>query len=114
MSRVKRGLSHLKRRKRLLKSAEGFQWGRKNTLKLAKTAVLKAGVHAYRGRKQKKHVARRTWHVVINAASRKHNMSYSRLIDGLTKKKIELNRKMLATLAEQHPQIFEKIVASIQ
>ena len=107
MSRVKRGLSHLKRRKRLLRTAEGFQLGRRNTLKLAKTAVLKAGVHAYRGRKQKKHV-------VINAESRKHNLSYSRFMDALKKKNIALNRKILANIAEQHPEIFEKIVTAVR
>ena len=104
----------MKRRKRLLRTAEGFQLGRRNTLKLAKTAVLKAGVHAYRGRKQKKHVARRTWHVVINAESRKHNLSYSRFMDALKKKNIALNRKILANIAEQHPEIFEKIVTAVR
>lgn len=113
MPRVKRGKIHLKRRKRLLKRAKGYRWGRKKLIKLAKTAVTKAGVYAYRDRRRKKREARALWQIQINAALRQLGPSYSKFIGALKKSKIELDRKILADLARNHPETFAKIVKSV-
>jgi len=110
MTRVKRGKSHLKRRKKLLKRVKGYRWGRKKLIKLAKVAALKAGVYAYRDRRRKKRELRRLWQIKINAACRQLGLNYSKFICLLKKAKIELDRKILAQLAEHHPKVFEKIV----
>jgi len=114
MSRVKRGKLHLKRRKHLLKDAKGYRWGRKNKIKLAKTAIYKAGVYAYRDRRVKKRERRALWQIQINAACRQYDLSYSRFMSGLSKKNIELDRKILADLAENYPLVFEKIVEFVK
>lgn len=111
--RVKRGTSHVKRRKNLLKATKGFQWGRKSKIKLARIAALKAGVHAYRDRKKKKRNFRRLWNIKINAAARMHGLSYSKFMFALKKAKLNLNRKMLSELAEHNPKAFEEIVKSV-
>ncbi len=108
--RVKRGTTHSKKRRTLLKKTKGYKWGRKSKIKLAKTAVLKAGAHAYRDRRKKKSFARKLWNIKINAAARKNNTTYSKLINGLQKANITLNRKMLADLAEHEPKVFSEIV----
>ena len=108
--RVKRGTTHVKRRKAILKKTKGFKWGRKNLLKLAKNAATKAGAHAYRDRKVKKRTARQLWQIKINAAARQHETTYGKFMDGLKKAKIELDRKVLADLAENNPKVFEAIV----
>ena len=89
-------------------------WGRKSKPKLAKVAVLKAGVHAYRDRRRKKREFRRLWNIKINAAAREHDLSYSQFINKLKEAKIELDRKILANLAENNPDIFEKIVKELK
>lgn len=114
MPRVKRGVMHAKRRRNLLKQATGFKWGRKKLIKQAKTAVLKAGVHAYTGRKDKKGDFRQLWQVRLNAAVRPFGLSYSHLIDALKKKNIELNRKMLSTLAAEHPETFKEVMKVVK
>mgnify|MGYP001614227652 CR=1 FL=1 len=114
MPRVKRAISHVKKRKTLRKLAKGYKWGRKNTIRLAKTAVKKAGAHAYVDRKRKKRVNRALWLVKLNAAVREHGLSYSKFIAGLKKNKIELERKVLAELAEKNPKIFAKIVEKVK
>lgn len=114
MPRVKRGKVHARKRRRLLRRAKGFRWGRKKLVKLAKTAVIKAGAHAYYGRRQKKRELRRLWQVQINAACRVNGLSYSRFINSLKKAKIELDRKILADLAQNHPKIFERIVEVVK
>lgn len=113
MARVKRGVMHVKRRKNILKHAKGYMWGRKNRLKLAKTAVVKAGVYAYRDRQKRKSEFRKLWQVRINAAVRPYGISYSRFIDLLKKKRIELDRKILATLAAEHPVIFRALMGEV-
>lgn len=110
MPRVKRGIQHNKRRKSILKRVKGFAYGRKNLIKLAKTADMKAGAHAYRDRKNKKRTRRGLWQVKINAAVRALGTSYSVFMGGLKKKNISLDRKVLASIAEKHPKVFEKIV----
>ncbi|MDD4994931.1 MAG: 50S ribosomal protein L20 [Patescibacteria group bacterium] len=114
MPRVKRGTTHLKRRHKILAQAKGYRWGRKNRIKLAKTAITKAGAHAYRDRKNKKRLNRGLWHIKINAAVRPLGLSYSRFMNALKKKKIELDRKVLADLAENEPKIFEAIVKAVK
>jgi large subunit ribosomal protein L20 len=114
MPRVKRGVTHVARRKRLLKRAKGFKWGRKKTIRLAKTAVLKAGVNAFRDRKNKKRDRRGLWQTQISAAVREYDLSYSRFIDLLKKKNIELDRKVLATIAAEYPKVFAAIVTEVK
>ena len=114
MQRVKRGTSHVKKRKRLLKQTKGYKWGRKNTIRLAKTAAKKAGAHAYVGRKKKKQVNRSLWQIKINAACRKNGITYSKFIHLLKTNKIELDRKILAELAVKSPKAFTKIVESVK
>jgi len=110
MPRVKRGTTHVKNRRNILQKAKGFKWGRKKLIKIAKTAVTKAGSHAYRDRRVKKRTARALWQVKINAAARENKTSYSRLLGTLSKQKIEIDRKVLADIAEHEPKVFAKIV----
>ena len=110
MPRVKRGKNHLKRRKNLLKQTKGYKWGRKSKIKLARVAMLKAGSYAYRDRRVKKRISRQLWQVKIGAASQANGLSYSKLLGALHKAKIDLDRKILADLAENHPAIFAKVM----
>jgi len=114
MTRVKSGKISHKKREKLLKYTKGFRWGRKSRLRAAKEAILHAWSHAYRDRKRKKRDFRRLWQIQINAACREHGLSYSKFIYGLKQKKIELDRKILATIAQNHPEIFAKIVEEIK
>ncbi len=114
MVRVKRGKAAHKRRKHLLEYTKGFRWGRKSKYRLAKEALLHAWKYAYRDRKAKKREFRKLWQIQINAASRQQGLSYSRFIRQLKEKKIELNRKILADIAQNHPQIFEKIIEKVK
>ena len=114
MPRVKRGVIANKRRRNVLKSTKGFMWSRKSKERAAKEALLHAWTHAFRGRKEKKRNFRSLWTVKINAAIREEGMSYSKFIDALKKNKIELDRKVLADLAEFEPEVFKKVVASIK
>lgn len=113
MPRVKRGTMHVKRRKNLLKRAKGFKWARKKRIRLAKTAVTKAGANAFRGRRQKKHVNKALWNTRINAGSRPLGLSYSQLRAKLRKHNIVLDRKVLSTLANNFPAVFEKLVKEL-
>lgn len=114
MVRVKRGKTAHKRRKHLLKYAKGFRWGRKSKYRQAKEALYHAWRYSYRDRRTKKRDFRKLWQTKINAASRKKGISYSKFISGLKKNKIELDRKILANLAENHPQIFKKIIEKVK
>lgn len=114
MVRVKRGKIAHKRRKHLLKHAKGFRWGRKSKYRLAKEALLHAWSYAYRDRKRKKRDFRRLWQIQISAACRQYGFSYSKFIAGLKKNKIELDRKILAQLAQNQPAIFSKIIEKIK
>jgi len=114
MIRVKRGKAARKRRKRLLKYAKGFRWGRKAKYRIAKEALMKAWSYAYRDRRAKKRDFRKLWQTQINAACRQAGISYSKFIAGLKQKKIELDRKILANLAQNHPEIFKKIVEKVK
>ncbi|OGY91714.1 MAG: 50S ribosomal protein L20 [Candidatus Komeilibacteria bacterium RIFCSPLOWO2_01_FULL_53_11] len=114
MPRVKRGPSHVKHRKNILRRAKGFKWGRKKKLKQAKTAVTKAGVYARRDRRAKKGDFRRLWQIKISASAHMHGTNYARFIHSLKQGNITLNRKMLAELAEHEPKVFEHIVNSVK
>jgi large subunit ribosomal protein L20 len=99
MARVKRGVVAGRRHKKILKKAKGYFNARRKVFRAAKQAVIKAGQYAYRDRRQKKRVFRALWIARINAASRVHGLSYSRLINGLGKAGIEIDRKVLADIA---------------
>lgn len=114
MPRVKRGTQHVKRRKNLLKKTKGMMWGRKNKIKLARTAELKAGAYAFRDRRAKKREFRSLWQVRLNAAVRPLGLSYSRFMDAIHKAGVELDRKILSTLAKDKPEVFAAIVAQVK
>ena len=114
MTRVKRGVIATKRRKNVLKYTKGFRWGRKSKERAAKEALLHAWSHAFQGRKQKKRDYRALWNVKINAATRPEGMNYNQFIHALKQKKIILDRKILADLAEHEPVMFKKIVAAVK
>ena len=110
MPRVKRGTHRIKRRKNILARTKGMMWGRKSKITLAKTAATKAGANAYRDRKLKKRDNRALMQLRIGAGARLNGMSYSKLMGGLKKKGIALNRKVLSEIAAKHPVIFAEIV----
>src|SRR5581483_6713789 len=111
MPRVKRGVTARARHKKVLQQAKGFRGRRKNVYRVAKQAVMKAGQYAYRDRRAKKREFRVLWVVRINAAAREFGLSYSRLINGLKKAAIEVDRKVLADLAVFDKAAFAKIAA---
>jgi len=111
MSRVKRGVQANRRRKRLLKHTKGFLWSRKSKFRSAKEATLHAWSFQFADRKKKKRDFRRLWQIEINAASRENGISYSKLIHRLKQNNIELDRKILADLAENHPEVFRKVIS---
>jgi len=112
MARVKRGVQANKRRKRLLKHTKGFMWTRKSKFRQAKEATLHAWSFQFADRKKKKRDFRRLWQVKINAAARENGISYSKLIAQLKKAQIEIDRKILADLAEHNPEIFKQIIST--
>ena len=114
MVRVKKGKTRHKRRERLLQKVKGFRWKRKSKYRLAKDAFRHALKHAYRGRKEKKRRMRGLWQTQIGAALKPFGISYSKFIAKLKEKQIELDRKILAELAKNHPQIFEKIFKEVE
>ena len=114
MVRIKRGTTANKRRKNILKLTKGFRWGRKSKYTLAKDAMKHAWKWSYRDRKVKKRTNRQLWQTNINGSCRKLGVTYSKLIAGLKKNKIEIDRKILAQLAQENPEIFEKIVQASQ
>jgi large subunit ribosomal protein L20 len=110
MARVKRGVTSHAKHKKTLKAASGYQGRRKNTIRTAKAAVDKAMQYAYRDRKNKKRTMRALWIQRLNAAVRELGLTYSRLIDGLTKAGIVVDRKVLADLAVSQPESFKALV----
>ena len=114
MPRVSRGTTHIKRRKKILKKTKGYKWGRKHKIKQAKEAILHAGTHALRDRRKKKRVNRRLWQIKLNAALRAMGYKYSTFIHTLKKNNCELDRKVLADIAENEPKVFENIVKSLK
>src|SRR3989475_7179125 len=109
MPRAKGGAKTRRRRKKILKKAKGYVGGRRKLYKTAAETVLRAGAFAYRGRKQKKRLARALWIVRINAACRQVGLSYSRFMAALRQAGITLDRKVLAELAVTDPSAFAKL-----
>jgi large subunit ribosomal protein L20 len=102
------------RRKKILKAAKGYWGRRKNVYTIAKNAVEKGRQYAYRDRRVKKREFRKLWILRINAGAREHGLSYSQLMGGLKKSNIDLNRKVLADLAMNHPDAFKAIVDKVK
>ena len=109
MARVKRGVVAKARHKKVLRQAKGYYGARSRTFKVAKQAVIKAGQYAYRDRRQRKRQFRALWITRINAAARQHGLSYSRLINGLNRAEIQVDRKILADIAVHDPEAFGAI-----
>ncbi len=114
MPRVKRGVQANKRRKNLLKHTKGFMWTRSTKYRQAKEALLHAWTHQFNDRRKKKGNFRRLWQVQIGAATRMQGVPYNRFINGLKKANIELDRKILADLAQHEPEIFKLILDQSQ
>jgi large subunit ribosomal protein L20 len=111
MSRVKRGVTSHARHKAVLKQAKGYYGRRKNTIRIARQAVEKAGQYAYRDRRTKKRNFRSLWIQRINAAVREHGLTYGRFIDGLNKAGVIIDRKILSDLAIADPTSFAALVS---
>ncbi|KGE86925.1 50S ribosomal protein L20 [Phaeodactylibacter xiamenensis] len=114
MPRSVNAVASRKRRKKILKMARGYFGARSKVYTVAKNAVEKGLVYAYRDRKAKKRAFRRLWIARINAAARQNGISYSRLIHQLSENNVELNRKVLADLAMHHPDAFKAVVDSVK
>ncbi|MHC5309333.1 50S ribosomal protein L20 [Myroides sp. LJL116] len=114
MARSVNAVASRARRKRILKQAKGYFGRRKNVYTVAKNAVEKAMVYAYRDRKQKKRNFRSLWIMRINAGARQHGLSYSQFMGKIKANNIELNRKVLADLAMNHPAAFAAIVNKVK
>ncbi len=112
MARVKSGVIAKARHKKVLDKAKGYYGARSKLFKTAKQAVIKAGQYAYRDRRQRKRQFRALWITRINAAARLHDLSYSRLINGLNLAEIEVDRKVLADIAVHDPEAFGAIAAA--
>jgi large subunit ribosomal protein L20 len=106
MPRVKRGVTAHARHKKVLDQAKGYYGARSKVYRVAKQAVIKAGQYAYRDRRQRKRQFRALWIARINAAARLNDLSYSRLMDGLNKAGVDIDRKILADLAYQDEAAF--------
>ena len=114
MPRVKRGTFHIKKRKKLLAKTKGYKWGRKNLIKRAKEAVVKAGAHSYVDRRKKKRTRRGLWQIKISAFVKEEGLSYSKFIDLLKKKDIVLDRKVMADLAENNKEVMKALVKAVK
>ena len=110
MARVKRGVTSHARHRKVIKQAKGYYGRRKNTIRIARQAVEKAGQYAYRDRKVRKRTFRALWIQRINAAARANGLTYGRMIDGLKKAGIVLDRKVLADMAVHEPETFQGLV----
>ena len=110
MPRVKRGVAASKRRNNLLKQAKGFKWRRKSNYAAAKEALIKAGKYAYRDRRAKKRTFRALWILRLNNALRLNGLKYSTFMKTLKDAKIELDRKVLSSLAVNEPETFQRFV----
>ena len=114
MPRSTNSVASRRRRKKILKSARGYFGARSKVYTVAKNAVEKALSYAYRDRRNKKRAFRRLWIARINAGARINGTTYSRLMHGLKEQNIDLNRKVLADLAMNHPDAFKAVVGSIK
>ena len=114
MPRVKRGFKARHRRKEILKAAKGYRGGQSKLFKTASISVSRARMFAYRDRRVRKRDFRRLWIIRINAASREYGLSYSKLMGGLHKAGIDLDRKILAEMAVNEPAAFSKVVSMVE
>lgn len=114
MTRIKRGVTASKRRKKVIKMAKGYRWRRKSNYRAAKEAVIKAGSYAYRDRRNKKRTARSLWILRLNNALKQYDMRYNQFIHAASQKKIELDRKVLSQLANENFEAFKKLTESIK
>jgi large subunit ribosomal protein L20 len=114
MPRSVNAVASRKRRKKILKAARGYFGARSKVYTVAKNAVDKAMQYAYRDRRNKKRTFRRLWIARINAATRMHDMNYSTFMHGLKKAEIDLNRKVLADMAMNHPAVFTDIINKVK
>lgn len=114
MTRIKGGKLHSKRRRGILKHTKGYKWGRKSKIKVAKVAKMKAGQHAFAGRRMKKREFRQLWNVQINAALHTMDLSYSKVIGLLKKNNVALDRKILSTIAKKYPELFKTIITGLK
>lgn len=114
MARVKRGTTTHARHKRILDQAKGYYGRRKNTIRIAKQAVEKAGQYAYRDRKVKKRSFRAIWIQRINAAVREQGLTYGVFMHGIKLAGVELDRKVMADIAMHEPEVFKAIIAQAQ
>ncbi|MBI5140429.1 MAG: 50S ribosomal protein L20 [Candidatus Vogelbacteria bacterium] len=113
MSRVKKGVNALKKRKNILKQVKGFRFGRSTKVRMAKDAIRHAGRSAFAHRRKKKKDFRRLFEVRINAAARLNGISYSKLIGALKKANIGLNRKVLSEMAMNSPASFTRVLTKV-
>jgi large subunit ribosomal protein L20 len=114
MTRVKKGVHALKRRRSVLKQTKGMRHGRSTKERQAKEALLHAGAYSFAHRRDKKSHNRKLWNIKINAGARELGMSYSKLLGALHQKNILLDRKILADFAEFHPKTFAKVLETIK
>lgn len=114
MSRVKKGTNALKTRKNILRKVKGYRFGRSTKERQANEAIFHAGTYSFAHRRDKKGDFRRLWQVRMNAILKENGISHSRFIPLLKKNNIALDRKILATLAEYHPEIFKKIIETVK
>jgi large subunit ribosomal protein L20 len=114
MSRVKGGLMAQKRRRNILDQVKGYRFGRGTKKRQARDAIYHAQLHSFAHRKDKKNDFRRLWISRINAALQMHSIKYSRFIKTLADKEIKVDRKIMATLAKEHPEAFDRFVASVK
>ncbi len=114
MARVKSGVVSRKRTNKILKQTKGFRYGRKSKIRAAKEALLHAGEHAIRGRKEKKRVNRRLWQTKINAFVRENELTYSKFINLLKVKNVEIDRKVMAEMCVKEPEVMKKIVEFVK
>ena len=113
MTRVKKGVHALKRRRSVLKQTKGFRHGRSTKERQANEAIFHAGTYAFAHRRDKKGDFRRLWNVKISAALAKEGMSYSKFMGALKKKNVLIDRKILASLAEDQPEYFSRIYKKV-
>ena len=114
MPRANSSVPRHRRHRKIIKQAKGYYGARSRTFKSAKDAVVKAGLYAYRDRRQRKRMFRRLWITRINAGARLHGLSYSELMGKLKQNNIDINRKVLADLAMNNPEAFSDIVKKVK
>ncbi len=114
MARVKRGTTSLKTRRNVLKRVKGYNFGRSTKERQAREAIAHAGNHAFSHRRKKKGDFRQLWTVKLNAALRPLGFTYSKFIDVLKKKDVQLDRKVLSQIAHEHPETFKRVVEHVK